>query len=204
MHTTLRRAAILFIFMGLSHALSVTSAHTAPPTPTAIPPNTAQQNTIAGTVLDPSGQPLAGATITLRETLSGRIRAGAVSDTQGRFSVGPVAQGTYRLRVSFVGFNADVRELSVGTTPTEPLEIALTTGAFEQPELVVTASRAERGQSAVTTSQLTRADFERLPDAKDLPVQLATLPAVTFHSENGNGIGYTTLRMRGFSERRMA
>lgn len=204
MHTMLRRAAILFILFGVGHAVMIRPSHAAPPTPPDDVPATARGNTIEGTVRDPFGQPLGGASITLRETLSGRMRAGAVSDAEGRFSVGPVAQGTYRLRISFVGFNADVRELSVGTTPSEPLEITLATGAFEQPELVVTASRAQRGRSAVTTSQLTRADFERLPDVKDLPVQLATLPAVTFHSENGNGIGYTTLRMRGFSERRMA
>jgi iron complex outermembrane receptor protein len=39
---------------------------------------------------------------------------------------------------------------------------------------------------------------------KDLPAVLSSRPATTFYSENGNGIGYSTLRIRGFDQRRIA
>jgi iron complex outermembrane receptor protein len=39
---------------------------------------------------------------------------------------------------------------------------------------------------------------------KDLPALLADLPSTTFYSQNGNGMGYSVLRMRGFGQERIA
>lgn len=71
-------------------------------------------------------------------------------------------------------------------------------------EVVVTATRARPHLTPITFSNMDARTLAEQPAAKDLPVLLATLPSITYYSENGNGIGYSTLRMRGFDQRRIA
>ncbi|MBM3432702.1 MAG: TonB-dependent receptor [Bacteroidetes bacterium] len=46
-------------------------------------------------------------------------------------------------------------------------------------------------------SNLTRSDIEKRNLGQDLPFLLSTLPGVVVHSDAGNGIGYTGIRIRG-------
>ena len=39
---------------------------------------------------------------------------------------------------------------------------------------------------------------------QDIPNYLSQLPSTTFYSENGNGIGYNYLSIRGFDQRRIS
>lgn len=71
-------------------------------------------------------------------------------------------------------------------------------------EVVVDAVGRARPTAPLTVSRLNATDLERLPQSQDLALQLATQPSVTTYSESGHGIGYTTLRLRGFDERRLA
>ena len=41
-------------------------------------------------------------------------------------------------------------------------------------------------------------------DTQDVPQLLSELPSTTFYSENGNGIGYNYLNIRGFDQRRIS
>lgn len=64
---------------------------------------------------------------------------------------------------------------------------------------------AEAGRnSPVTWSELDARDLADRHTVRDLPVLLSELPSVTAWSENGNGIGYTYLNIRGFDQRRIA
>ncbi|RNI29037.1 TonB-dependent receptor domain-containing protein [Rufibacter latericius] len=64
---------------------------------------------IAGVILEETGQkPIEFATISLVEKASGKTVDGTVSDDKGRFSLGKVAEGQYKLSVSFLGFETKV------------------------------------------------------------------------------------------------
>src|SRR5258706_16272059 len=39
---------------------------------------------------------------------------------------------------------------------------------------------------------------------QDVPVLLSELPSMTFYSENGNGIGYNYVNLRGFDQHRLS
>ncbi len=58
--------------------------------------------------------------------------------------------------------------------------------------------------SPVTWSELDAADISDRSSVQDLPVLLSDLPSATTYSENGNGIGYTYLTLRGFDQRRIS
>ncbi len=165
-------------------------------------PATAQEGSVSGLVIDEAGRPLPGATVVL-EAL-GRPRFGTAADHRGWFQISDVGQGRYELVVTYVGFAKERRVLDLQQARPIELEIVLESRALPQDEVVVTASRAQRSLNPITFSNMTVRELEQQPSMKDLPVLLSTLPSITHHSENGNGIGYSTLRMRGFDQRRVA
>ncbi len=75
---------------------------------------------------------------------------------------------------------------------------------YQAPAVTVTTTRAIEGRSPVTWSELERAQILQRHTVFDLPALLSELPSVMFSSESGNGIGYTSLNIRGFDQRRIA
>jgi iron complex outermembrane receptor protein len=75
---------------------------------------------------------------------------------------------------------------------------------YELPVVTVTTTRAEAGKSAVPFTTVEPTDIQLRYTAQDLPTLLNTLPSVFVWSQNGNQIGYSTLVMRGFDQRRIA
>jgi outer membrane cobalamin receptor len=123
------------------------------------PPAQAQPASVQGRVLDPSGQPVAGASVSLR---SG---AGLVRQTQGRadgsYSIDRVAPGSYELAATAEGFRAEPARITVGPADTLNADIHLALAAVTD-AVVVSASYVELPQSEVTTSvtALSRRDIE--------------------------------------------
>jgi len=166
--------------------------------PTTAPP------VVEGRVTDVSGTALPGANVVLRDRATGQRRAGTSTDSTGAFVLRDVAPGRYRLAVSFVGFARHVEPLSLSPGATVRDTIALRARSLPQDAVVVTTRRAEPAVAPVTVSNLTAAEVDRRLGVRDLPSLLGETPSTTFHSQNGNGIGYSTLRIRGFDQRRIA
>jgi len=62
----------------------------------------------------------------------------------------------------------------------------------------------DRRKSPVTFSNLTPQNLRERYSVQDVPVLLSELPSVTTYSENGNGIGYNYINIRGFDQRRIS
>lgn len=92
---------------------------------------------IAGTVTDADGQPLVNAEVTVIGT-----RLGALTDASGSFSLANVPEGAQQLRVSHVGYRADVSEqVQVRAGQTSRVEVALEVAPRQMDDLVVSATR---------------------------------------------------------------
>ncbi|HYE59126.1 MAG TPA: TonB-dependent receptor, partial [Rhodothermales bacterium] len=157
---------------------------------------------LTGRVADAGGEPLTGATVTLHDATG--LVASTVTNATGRYRLDARRAGAFRLRVAFVGYRPFETDVTLAAGPTTR-DVVMDEAAVEASEVVVEGfARGVATVSPVTASTLTAAELETLPDAKDFPVQLATQPSVTFYSENGNGLGYNYLRLRGFDERRVA
>ena len=61
---------------------------------------------IIGTVLDQNSKALAGATIQLSNLNDSQSKKLALTDKDGAFQISQVPFGYYRLKISYVGFNA--------------------------------------------------------------------------------------------------
>jgi len=161
-------------------------------------------SSVEGVVVDEHGQPLVAASVVLLDEASGGQRYGTATDGDGRFVLENVRPGGYQLVVTYIGFAAFQRRIVVPEGVPFVIRVTLSAQALPQQEVVVTAMRARERLTPITFSNLTGRDLEEQPAMKDLPVHLARLPSVTYYSENGNGIGYTTMQMRGFGQRRVA
>ncbi|MBT8400409.1 MAG: TonB-dependent receptor [Rhodothermia bacterium] len=162
------------------------------------------QAIVEGTVRSQDGEPLGDASVTLVDPRSRQTRYGEVTDSAGTFLFDAVAPDNYLLEVQHIGFATATYAIEASEGIPVRLLIGLATRSVAHDEVVVADYRARRQVTPITFSNLTASDLERQPDMKDLPVVLSSVPSVTYYSENGNGIGYSTLRMRGFDQRRIA
>ena len=75
---------------------------------------------------------------------------------------------------------------------------------YQMSPVIVTATEATGRKSPVTFSNLTPQNLRERYSVQDVPVLLSELPSVTTYSENGNGIGYNYINIRGFDQRRIS
>ncbi len=101
------------------------------------------QRAVAGRVLDPSGNAVAHATMTLRNALSGLARQ-AESDASGMYSFSGIEPGRIRSYRIGGGFCAETRSVEVksDTSPAN-IDISLAVASVEQTVAVVSGSRVK-------------------------------------------------------------
>jgi len=145
-----------------------------------------------------SGTPLAGANISVEKT-----SWGAVADAAGLFTLSGLPPGDYTVKASFVGLSAQKMSVRVKAGVTAQLEFLLAPRAFLGQEVVVTATRARARETPVAFSDLPHQEIERRYWAQDMPMLLAELPSTYAYSDNGNGIGYSYMKIRGFDQKRI-
>ncbi len=166
-------AAILFLAASLSAHAQVVGA------------------TLTGTVHDPSGAAVTGATVTVRQTETGTTRV-LVTDAEGRFFAPSISVGPYTVAVEHDGF-APQEQTGITLTIGQSLQLnfALIVAGAKQ-EVVVDAD----GPSVNTTTQQTAGLVDER-QVKELPLngrsydELLTLnPAtVNYTGERSGGIG---------------
>ncbi|MCX6136802.1 MAG: TonB-dependent receptor [Ignavibacteriales bacterium] len=107
------------------------------------------QGTLQGVVTDAgNGKPLIGANVFLRATA-----LGGVTDLEGKFKVVHIPAGTYKLRISYIGYKTKESDVQIVTDKTIIHSTALEADVIEGQEVVITAQA--RGQMAAINQQLT-------------------------------------------------
>lgn len=146
--------------------------------------------TLSGTVKDPSGTPVSGATVSIANVRS------VTTDAAGVFAL-DLPDSTYDLRVTHPGFQTETRRVTAG----ERLDLTLAPAFSET--MVVSAIRAE-AETPVTKTDIAREEIERQYHGQDVPLLLRDAPAVNAYSESGaGGSGYSYITLRGVSPTRI-
>lgn len=161
-------------------------------------PAHAQTLQLAGKVTDEQGNALEGATLFLMD--NGK---GTATDAEGRFLLDIPAPGSWRLRVSFLGFETQFRtiELNSGQSNLELVfRLREKTAALE--ELIVRSLRANRN-TPMTFLNLQQEELSKNNLGQDVPFVLRWTPSVVATSDAGNGVGYTGIRIRGVDPTRI-
>jgi len=150
------------------------------------------QSQVKGVVTNKStGDPIAGATVLLRNDA---LRKGAQSNAQGQYLFNDLANGNYRLTVTFVGFEDFNQELEVNGNLSFNVQLEEKVIGLE--DVIVTGTRAN-DKSPTTYQNVSKEVIEKQNLGQDLPVLLNFTPSVVTTSDAGAGIGYTGIRIRG-------
>jgi len=144
---------------------------------------------VSGRISDSHGDPLAGAAITVINTLSGTY-----SGADGNYLVRLNTPGHYRIRYSFTGYEDVVKELDI--TVSVISDVVLERKLIMTEEVVVSATRAGTTTPVAYTS-VTGSEIKKMNSGQDLPYIIGNTPSLVETSEAGTGIGYTSFRIRG-------
>ncbi len=118
---------------------------------------------VSGSVLDTSGDAVAGATVILVNISNGEA-ARVQSDPNGMFRFSSVVQGRFLLKAEAPGFSEFVREVIVGRSDVSGIEIVFSIGNISE-SVTVTSTRTEiaESDSAVPLSVVDSRELEEKP-----------------------------------------
>ncbi|HEX2395579.1 MAG TPA: TonB-dependent receptor [Bacteroidales bacterium] len=147
------------------------------------------QISLKGTVTGAGNEILIGAQVILNKNYDW-----TATDANGAFAFSNLRPGNYRLMISYIGYQP-YEELVTVYKDTE-LKVILQESAIISDAVIISGVRAARN-TPTTFSTLSKEEIERRNMAQDLPYLLNLEPSVVTTSDAGNGIGYTSLRIRG-------
>ena len=98
------------------------------------------ETTVSGRVLDPQGNAVPAATVTL-QTASGYSQT-AATDAEGRYRISAVTDGVYRIQAESPGLSSAARKLTVSGASVE-LDVVLSQLAPQHQSIVITANQVE-------------------------------------------------------------
>lgn len=110
----------------------------------------AQFGHLEGTITDQKRNPIVGATVKLPD-----LQRGAVTRSDGTFSVRNIPAGRHRIEVSAIGYDRYLATITVSAGKTEQLRIVLRQESIEAQAVEVTATRRLQEQTDTRTSVLT-------------------------------------------------
>lgn len=147
----------------------------------------AQTFSLSGSVVNEQNEPLPNVILLLNP--GGQYTE---TDAQGFYSFS-VRPGNYQLTLSWQEFKQNERIEVVGNTT---FPVVFKVKNVELNEVMVSATRAGSGEP-MTFVNIDKTQLAKRNLGQDIPILLNTQTAVVSTSDNGSGVGYTGLRIRG-------
>jgi len=136
------------------------------------------------------GTPLPAANLQLEGTL-----LGGITDRGGRYRIPGVPPGSYRLRVSVVGYRTETATVAVVSGGTVTVDVRLEIAPIALPDVVVTAGRQQqRADEAAAAVAILEGPRLALRGARQLDTVLPLVPGVTMMDDQvgiRGSTGYT-------------
>lgn len=145
----------------------------------------AQTYTVEGKITD-SGKPLPGVSVYAKST-----NLGTVSAEDGSYEL-ELSSGNYTLVFKL----GNRREFKINVDSNQTLDVDMSEAEEALDEVLVQAFRVN-ADSPITHSNFSKEEINERNLGQDIPVLLNVLPSVVSTTDAGNGIGYTSIRVRG-------
>ncbi len=147
---------------------------------------------IAGVVRSVDGRPLDGTNVVVLGTAFGDA-----TDEQGRFEIGALSAGTFKVEAALIGYKPAVRTAEVKPGFSASINFYLKPDTLSLEQVIVTAQRPETGLSQMTPHLqiITRADIAN-SNARTLSELLRQVSGV-FIKSYGNSPAQQTISIRG-------
>lgn len=157
---------------------------------------TASTGALTGTVMDPTGAVVPRATVTLTSTATNQTRT-VTTGADGGYRFGLLDPGTYRVRMSAMGFKtAELSNITINVTETPVLDQRLEVGA--QTEQITVEATTEVLQTANSTlgTTVTGTTIVNLPlPARNYTAILGMSTGVAIDATNGTSYGKGSMNM---------
>lgn len=151
-----------------------------------------QVYTVNGTVTgSDSKEGITGATVSISPG-----GYGAITDKSGDYSIKGVKQGTYTLKVDFIGYSSYSKEITVNGDLT--VNVALQIGNITTD--VIEINRAVDRETPVSFTDVDQKTLESRMQGQDAPLLLRNVPGFYSYSTDGVGNGEGKLLIRGFNQ----
>lgn len=153
----------------------------------------AQSGTLTGTVTDArTGETLPGVNVLITE-----LERGASTNVSGEFSISNIPYDTYNIRVTYIGYESQSRELEIDAEVVE-LNIAMAEDLVGMDEVIVTGyTDQSRNKITGSITTITSKDFELIPVATFEQRLQGRTPGVFITSGSGQPGTASTVRIRG-------
>jgi hypothetical protein len=154
----------------------------------------AETGALSGTVTDPSGGTIAGATVTATNLATGQSRT-VTTDTSGVYKVSLLPPGNYSVRFSASGFKTiEVPSVTVNVTETRLLDHALEVGAQSQQVTVESNVETIQAQNATVGGLVSGETVTELPLSTRNFTQVIDLsPGVVANVATATAVGNGTM-----------
>ncbi len=150
------------------------------------------QYKISGTVVDDENEALIGATVVLQD-----LSIGTTTDENGAYELEIATKGELILVASYLGY--ENQEKSIVVAGNKRVDFQLQHASLMSDEIMVTSVRA--GENTPTSfTNIEKAEITGKNLGQDVPYLLANQPSLVVNSDAGNGVGYTSMRIRGVKE----
>lgn len=145
------------------------------------------RGTILGTVTDPSGAVVSGATVSAKNVTTGVTRTAATDDA-GNYTISELPVGAYEVTVERDGFQKGVVEqVDVAVSAERRVDVALQTGAVTESVEVTAELPLVETTSNVLGGTLTGNEIQNLPvNGRDFTKLLVLVPGATGDPAGGN------------------
>jgi hypothetical protein len=130
------------------------------------------KGTIAGTVTDPAGGAISGATVTVQNTQLGENRS-VVTGTYGEYRISAILPGTYQVKIAASGFATTVLDnVEVGASVEKALDVRMEVSSASQTVTVESSGATLQTESAELSGSISRTEIQQLPINSLNPISL--------------------------------
>ena len=151
---------------------------------------------ISGTVTDPSGAVITGASVDLKGTETG-AKQSTKTDSNGVYRFSLLKPGSYSVTVTHAGFSSSQKNVSVQVGQISTADVQLTVGAASQ-TIEVTSTSVLTPTASGNTTSFTPLEVELLPSAGGDVTNIAqTAVGVVMNSTGGSANGGGNFSMNG-------
>ncbi len=154
---------------------------------------TANTGALTGTVTDPSGAVIAGATVTVTNLATGQMRT-ATTNSTGSYQISLLPPGNYSVRFDAKGFKSlDVPSITINVTETPELNRKLEVGSPSEKVTVEATTETLQTENATNGSVVSSQEIQNLPLVTRNYTQIVDLsPGVVTNVANATSMGNGT------------
>lgn len=156
------------------------------------------QTSISGKVVDSdTKEPLVSANVIIAETSNG-----VATNEAGKYTISNISQGTYVIKVSYLGYESAEKEITVGMNPVT-VNFSLKSSEVSLGNVLIEANKAKERETPVAFSELRAEEIKSNLASRDIPMMLNSTPGI-YATESGGGSGDARINIRGFNQRNFA